>query len=340
MMRKVLTVVREGDGAESGRRGKLALLFPGQGSQHPGMGRRLYEASRAARRVFAAADDVVGFRLSRLCFDGPRDELDDTVNTQPAIVATSVAYLAYLGEKLQALKGRLSPSFLAGHSLGQFTAAVAAEALDLADGLRLVLERGRIMKDWARQRPGGLATLLGMDEEEASHICAEVSPEGEVGVAAHNAPGQTVIAGLRPALETAIELARRKGARVVQLPISVPGHIPIMRDVAAELGRTLSHVSFRDPQTPIVSNISARLLTTAEDVREELSDQLCTAVEWARCLLAMVNQGVASFVEVGPGGTLSRLARRISEGVDAYSLSEDEETALRLASPVALGAPP
>jgi [acyl-carrier-protein] S-malonyltransferase len=217
---------------------------------------------------------------------------------------------------------------------------VATEALDLADGLRLVLERGRIMKDWASQRPGGLATILGLDEDAANDICTEVSPDGEVGVAAYNAPGQTVIAGLLPALESAIELARQKGARVVRLPISVPGHIPIMRDVAADLGRTISRVNFHDPQVPVVSNISARLLTTAEEMRQELSDQLCAAVEWAGCLLAMVNQGTASFVEVGPGGTLSRLARRINSGVNAYSLSEDEGPALRLASPLFHGSPP
>jgi [acyl-carrier-protein] S-malonyltransferase len=288
------------------------------------MGKRLHELSLSARGVFAQADEVVGFSLSRLCFEGPREALDDTVNTQPAIVATSLAYLAHLGEKVQALGRRLAPSFLAGHSLGQFSAAAASGAVDFNEALRLVLERGRIMKAWAQRRPGGLATLLGLDDGMAEEVCAQASSEGEVGVAARNAPGQTVIAGEIPALERAMALARQKGARVIRLPISVPGHIPMMREAAAELGRTLARVPFRDPEVPIVSNITALLLTRSEEVRRELSDQLCSAVQWARCLVTMANQGVSAFVEVGPGETLSRIARRVSSGIPVYTLGEGE----------------
>lgn len=308
---------------DAGRR-KLALLFPGQGSQYLGMGKRLQELSLAARRVFAQADEVVGFPLSRLCFEGPREALDDTINTQPAIVATSIAYLAHLREKLQAAGQHLAPSLLAGHSLGQFSAATASGALDFGEALRLVLERGRIMKDWARHRPGGLATLLGLDDGTAEEVCSQASSEGEVGISARNAPGQTVIAGETPALERAIVLARQKGARVIRLPISVPGHIPMMREAAAELGRILANAPFRDPEAPIVSNISALLLTQAKDVRQELADQLCSAVQWARCLLTMANEGVAAFVEVGPGETLSRIARRVSKDIPVYTLGEGD----------------
>lgn len=304
---------------------KLAFLFPGQGSQHPGMGKRLHELSLAARRVFAQADDAVDFPLSRLCFEGPKEALDDTVNTQPAIVATSLAYLAYLRERLQELGRRLTPSLVAGHSLGQFSAAAASGALDFSEALRLVLERGRIMKAWALSRPGGLATLLGLDDSAAEEVCAEAASEGEVGVAARNAPGQTVIAGEVPALERAMALARQRGGRVIRLPISVPGHIPMMRGAAAELGSILSRAPFRDPEVPVVSNITALLLTRAEDVRQELSDQLCSAVQWARCLVTMANQGVAGFVEVGPGETLSRIARRVSAGIPVYTLEEGDK---------------
>jgi [acyl-carrier-protein] S-malonyltransferase len=314
---------REDGSMEAGGR-KLALLFPGQGSQHLGMGKRLQELSLAARRVFAQADEVVGFPLSRLCFEGPREALDDTVNTQPAIVATSVAYLANLRERLQAAGRHLAPSLVAGHSLGQFSAATASGALDFGEALRLVLARGRIMKDWARRRPGGLATLLGLDDGATEEVCTQASSEGEVGISARNAPGHTVIAGEIPALERAMVLAREKGARVIRLPISVPGHIPMMREAAAELGRVLANAPFRDPEVPIVSNITALPLTRAEDVRQELSDQLCSAVQWARCLVTMANQKIAAFVEVGPGATLSGIARRVNKDIPVYTLGEDD----------------
>lgn len=301
---------------------KLALLFPGQGSQHPGMGRRIHEISSAARRVFAQADEVLGFRLSRLCFEGPEEELENTINTQPAILATSMAYLAFMRERLEELGKRRMPSLVAGHSLGQFTAAVASGALDFADGLRLVVERARIMAEWARSRPGGLASILGLNSEDVERVCQEASGRESAWVAVVNAPGQTVIAGETSALQRAMALAHERGAKVLRLPIGVPGHSPVMRDAARELSRFISTLKFRDPQPPLVSNISAQLVSSAEDVRQELSEQICAAVQWAGCFLAMLNEGTSTFVEVGPGHALSRIARRIHEGVRVVTLHD------------------
>jgi [acyl-carrier-protein] S-malonyltransferase len=300
----------------------LALLFPGQGSQHAGMGKRIAEISQAARRVFDHADEVLGFRISELCYEASDEELGDTINTQPAILTTSLAYLADLKERLQEKGRQLKPSFVAGHSLGQFTAAVAAGALDFSDGLRLVLERGRIMADWARTRPGGLATILGMNEADVNDVCRDASPEGNVRAAVFNGPGQTVISGDAGPLQRAMQLARERGGRVLRLPISVPGHTPIMQDAARELSRFIAALPFRDPDPPVVSNISAKLLTRAEEVRQELSDQIVSAVQWARCVLTMANQGAGGFVEVGPGRALSTLARRITR--DARVLSTED----------------
>ena len=321
------------------RRG-LAILFPGQGSQHSGMGKRIAEASQAARQVFAQADEVLGVHLSRLCFDGSDDDLQETVNTQPAILVTSLAYLAYLRERLQEMGRRLRPSLMAGHSLGQFSAAVAAGSLDFSDGVRLVLERGRIMADWARTRPGGLATVLGLSDRAVRQVCREASPEGKVGIAVINGPGHTVISGEAGALQRAMALARERGGRVLRLPISVPGHTPLMRDAANELSRFISDVPFRDPNPPLVSSISAKLLTTAEEVRAELANQLCAAVQWARCVVAMANEGAGTFVEVGPGQVLSKLVRRITSDVDvlgAEVASPSELRALAAAVPVLAG---
>ena len=317
----------------------LALLFPGQGSQHAGMGKRIAEVSQAARRVFADADDVLGFRISRLCFDGSEEELGDTMNTQPAILTTSLAYLAYLRERLQELGRQLRPSLMAGHSLGQFTAAVAAGGVDFSDGLRLVLERGRIMAEWARTRPGGLATVLGLNDGAVREVCRQASPEGNVGVAVLNGPGQTVISGELGPLQRAMALARERGGRVLRLPISVPGHTPLMRDAGRELSTFINTLPFRDPDPPIVSNISARLLTRADEVRKELSDQICAAVEWGRCVLAMANQGAGTFVEVGPGHALSKMVSRITSDAQVLD-TEDASTAdlLRLAVGVPVAA--
>jgi [acyl-carrier-protein] S-malonyltransferase len=304
------------------------------------MGKRIAEISEAARQIFAQADEVLGFRISHLCFEGSEQELGDTVNTQPAILTTSLAYLAYLRERLQEMGRRLRPSLVAGHSLGQFTAAVAADALDFSDGLRLALERGRIMAEWARNRPGGLATVLGLNDRIVRQVCREASPEGKVGVAVLNGPGQTVISGELGALQRAMALARERGGRVLRLPISVPGHTPLMRDAARELSRFIATLPFREPNPPLVSNISAKLLTTAGEVREELSNQICAAVQWARCVIAIANQGASPFVEVGPGQALSKLVRRIRGNAQVFGV-EDASTSdlLNLAAAVPISVP-
>ena len=304
---------------DSQPRGGLALIFPGQGSQQPGMGKRLAEISQAAREMFAQADEVLGVKISDLCFEGSEEELADTENTQPALLTTSLAHLAFLRERLQEIGHRLAPGLIAGHSLGQYSAAVASDSLDFRDGLRLVQERGRIMADWATRHPGGLAAVLGLDEDVVGQICSDVSAGGAVGVAVVNCPGQTVISGESEPLEEAMALARERGGKVRRLSISVPSHIPLMRDAAKELSGFINKLPFRDPNPPLVSNISSKLLTTAEEVRKELSDQISSTIEWARCVLAMADHGSNPFIEVGPGKALTNLMKRIRGDIEVFT---------------------
>jgi [acyl-carrier-protein] S-malonyltransferase len=312
---------------------RLALLFPGQGSQRAGMAARLLQISRAARAVFEEADRELDFSLSRLCVEADAEELSDTENTQPALLATSVAYFEHLRERLLETGARLVPAFFAGHSLGQFSAAVAAESLPLTDGLRLVRERGRIMKEWAQARPGGLATVFGLSREELQAICEVTSGEENVGIAVHNAPQQFVISGDSAALERAMAAIRERGARTSRLPISVPGHTPVMRTAADEMERILQTTTFRDPKAPIVSNINGGLLLTAEEVRAELAGQICAAVEWVRCMGSMLNEGVATFIEVGPGRALSNIAGRFGDNLRFLTVEDTPDGEfLRLAS--------
>lgn len=316
------TSIRPRSNADKQDGSGIALLFPGQGSQHRGMGKQAFEASPAARKVFQEADEVLQFGVSELCFEGSEEELADTVNTQPAILTTSVAYLAHLRELIEKKGRELRPSLMAGHSMGQFTAAVAANSIDFSDGLKLVLERGRIMADWAKKQPGGLVTILGMKEDDIREVCADAELEGQVGIAVRNGPGQTVISGPDGPLQKAMALAKERGARVMRLPISVPGHTPLMRDAARELSKFMSSLPFRDPDPPLVSNISAKLLTTADEVRAELADQICLAVEWARCVVAMANEGAGSFVDVGPGHALSNMVRRIRGDAQVFGAEQ------------------
>jgi [acyl-carrier-protein] S-malonyltransferase len=290
------------------------------------MGKALYEASGAARRVFHQADEVLGFKLSQLCFEGPAEELEDTINAQPAILTVSLACLAAIREKLEALGQHWQPPrYVAGHSLGEYTALVAAGALDFSDALQLVRERGRLMKEQGDHRPGGMAAVVGLARETLETACAQASEETGciVSVANANSPEQFVISGERAALDRAIELIREAGARtVVPLRISIASHSPLMQQAAARLAEIIDHSPLRDPQVPVVTNIAGQVRTSADHIRAELASQMVAPVEWVGSVREMVANGVDTFVEIGPGQVLSRLIKRISGDVKAISLND------------------
>lgn len=289
-----------------------ALLFPGQGSQEVGMGWDLAQAYPAARATFAEADDLLGTSLSALCFDGPEETLNDTINTQPAIFVTSIAVL----RALQSEGWPVTPAFTAGHSLGEYSALVASDALTFADGLRLVRERGRLMKEAGDRSPGGMAAILKVEDDKLDDICRRASQEtGKVvQVANYNSPGQVVISGDNEALEAAMHMAREAGARrTVRLAVSIAAHSPLMAIIADEFRQAVEATPIQAPSVPIVANTTARPLSTVDDIRQEMVAQLTMSVHWVESVTYMVAQGVTDFVEIGPKDVLTKLTRRIDK---------------------------
>ena len=302
----------------------VALIFPGQGSQHAGMGRRVAERSAAARAVFDEASDVLGFDVTRIVMEGSEKDLRKTATTQPAILAVSWAYLTYLRERAAELGRQIRPAHVSGHSFGQFSAAAAAGSISYADALELVRDRGRIMTRWSKKRPGGMASVIGPTDEDVREICERVSPDGDVGVAAVNAPGQTVISGTLAALARAVESLKERG-RVVQLPISVPGHFPKMSEAREELRRKIDAIEFHDPSSPVVSSLTGRVLTTADEVRQELSDQMTGAINWMRAFLEMRKAGTSAFFELGPGNVLSNISKRLDRNARMIDIFDESQ---------------
>jgi [acyl-carrier-protein] S-malonyltransferase len=304
--------------------GAHAFVFPGQGSQYVGMGSALAAASTTASSIFERADKALGFALTRLMFEGPADELDSTINAQPAILAASFAALEHLRERAAAAGVALNPLAVAGHSAGQYAAAIAAGAVDFDEALILVRERGRIMQE--RGINGGMGAIIGLSEEQAEEVVEQAREHGEISVANINAPGQVVLSGVLPALVFALEMSKTIGARrAVQLTVSVASHSPLMRHARDEFSKVLAKAPFRDPAVPVVGNVHANMIRTADGLRNELSEHLVHGVQWVATVRNMAAIGVTDFVEVGPGRVLTGLVKRISPEANAHALDEADD---------------
>ena len=305
----------------------VAYVFPGQGSQRVGMGRALASAFAEARAVFEEADDTLGFSLSGLCFEGPEEELQLTANTQPAIVAMSVAALRCC---LAQDPPPDAPAFVAGHSLGEYSALVAAGALELADALRLVRARGQAMQRAVPVGEGAMAAILGLGEEDTAAVAAEAAGDagGVCQLANLNAPGQIVIAGAAGAVARAVELAGERGARrAIPLPVSAPFHCALMAPARAAMEPLIRGVPMADPAVPVVCNVDAAEVTTAAAARDALVRQIDGAVRWSDSVALMASRGVERLVEIGPGKVLSGLARRIERRLKLRAVAEPKDLA-------------
>ena len=321
-----------GDTILSGMNKRIAFLFPGQGSQTVGMGRELAERFPVAKQTFAEADEACGFALSRLCFEGPEEDLRLTENTQPAIMTVSVAALRVLAQH------GIEPTLAAGHSLGEWSAHVAAGTLAFADAVRAVKARGRAMQQAVPPGQGAMAAILSLDPEKVSDACSAAAQDTGLVVAAANlnSPGQTVISGAASAVEKAAGFCKERGARrTVMLPVSAPFHCALMQPAQEEVARVLGGLKLNDPRFPVAANVSGTMVTTAEDARDALIEQVTSAVRWVDCMRTMVGAEAQVFVEVGPGKVLCGLLKQIDPAQKSLNVEDGaslEKTLAELAS--------
>ncbi len=296
----------------------VAYVFPGQGAQWVGMGHDLYDNFDSAKAVFKQADEVLGFPLSRLCFEGPEEELRQTINAQPAIVTVSLACLK-AAQAIISNNAMPQPAFIAGHSLGEYTALAVANVLDFATTIYLARERGRLMHEAGLNKPGGMIAIIGFDEASLAKVCEETDTK----IANVNCPGQLVISGAKESLTKATELAETKGAyRAIPLQVSGAFHTPLMQPAVIGMSKIVASLPFREPTIPIIANTTAQPMTSAKMVKAELLRQLCNCIQWQRSVEYMINNGVTTFIEIGPGKVLSSLIKRISRSVKILNIGD------------------
>ncbi|MFV9509901.1 ACP S-malonyltransferase [Tepidibacillus sp. LV47] len=299
---------------------KTAILFPGQGSQYVGMGHQFYQEFQEAKEVYEKADVILGFPLSKLCFDGPEDQLRITMYTQPAIYVTSLA----IWEVVKKLG--IMADFMAGHSLGEYTALTAAESIPYEEALKLVEKRGLFMEEAVPHGEGTMAAVMGMDREELEMVCHKVTEEGHVVELANmNSPGQIVISGTKRGVELASQRAKEKGARrIIPLSVSGPFHSRLMKPARDRLQPLVANLKIKEPQTPVVMNVTALAETEPMRIKSNLIEQVVSPVLWSESIEWMIHQGVDTFIEVGPSKVLTGLVKKINRNVTTYSIEDLE----------------
>lgn len=309
------------------RLAKIGLVFPGQGSQYVGMGKKLYEHFPEVREIFHRADDVLGYSIKKLCFEGPEEELKLTYNTQPALLVTSYSVFKVISSRVA-----IPVEFMTGHSLGEYTALLCAGSIRFEDAVSIVHKRGKFMQEAVPVGKGGMIAVLGLEDFEVEEACKEVPKElGIVTPANYNSPGQIVVSGETKALDALVEILKDKGCKkVVPLPVSAPFHSPLMEKASEKLAEELKNIEIKEPKVPVISNVTGEPYTSVDDIKSLLVTQIKSPVRWIDCVKYMIEKGVNEFIELGAGKVLTGLIKRIDKSVKTVNIEHPEEIALFL----------